>query len=146
MMKKGIVSLSCGACLLVVSSLSAAAEINLVSHRNTESQLRDGMKLATGRMTCRETHTGFHVWMNARQDGGRPEHYIVQNSKGIQHELRVRIGGNGWISSFGEAQRGIFRLGKEEQAIFDVIVDGDQKVIPGEYMLSISGECIVLGR
>ena len=127
-MRYRIMSLSC-VVFLMIGGLSQAAEITLVSHRSTGSQLRDGMILATGRIICREIHTGFQIWM-------------IQNSKGNQGELRVRIGGNSWFSSLDEEWQGWIRLGKEKQVNFDVIVDGEQYIPPGKYIFSVSGKCM----
>lgn len=66
-MRYRIMSLSC-VVFLMIGGLSQAAEITLVSHRSMGSQLRDGMILATGRIICREIHTGFQIWMNDRQE------------------------------------------------------------------------------
>ena len=140
-MRYRIMSLSC-VVFLMIGGLSQAAEITLVSHRSTGSQLRDGMILATGRIICREIHTGFQIWMNDRQEGGHPRHYVIQNSKGNQGELRVRIGGNSWFSSLDEEGQGWIRLGKEKQVNFDVIVDGEQYIPPGKYIFSVSGKCM----
>ena len=116
-MRYRIMSLSC-VVFLMIGGLSQAAEITLVSHRSTGSQLRDGMILATGRIICREIH------------------------KGNQGELRVRIGGNSWFSSLDEEWQGWIRLGKEKQVNFDVIVDGEQYIPPGKYIFSVSGKCM----
>ncbi|EEV5734791.1 aggregative adherence fimbria II minor subunit AafB, partial [Escherichia coli] len=49
-MKKGMLSVSCGMLLMVISGLSQATEINLEGlHRNMGEQLFDGDILATGR-------------------------------------------------------------------------------------------------
>ncbi|EHW2698611.1 aggregative adherence fimbria II minor subunit AafB, partial [Escherichia coli] len=91
-MKKGMLSVSCGMLLMVISGLSQATEISLEGlHRNMGEQLFDGDILATGRIICRERHTGFHIQMNARQVEGRPGHYIVQGSKDTQSKLWVRL-------------------------------------------------------
>ncbi|EFF9653626.1 TPA: aggregative adherence fimbria I minor subunit AggB, partial [Escherichia coli] len=47
MLKKSILPMSCGVLVMVMSGLLDAAEITLISHKTLESQLRDGMKLAT---------------------------------------------------------------------------------------------------
>ena len=142
-MKKGMLSVSCGMLLMVISGLSQATEINLEGlHRNMGEQLFDGDILATGRIICRERHTGFHIQMNARQVEGRPGHYIVQGSKDTQSKLWVRLGGEGWSSPTGGGQQGIVRSGQEEQVIFDVMADGNQCAKPGEYIFSVSGKCL----
>ncbi len=80
MLKKSILPMSCGVLVMVMSGLLDAAEITLISHKTLESQLRDGMKLATGRIACREPHNGFYIWINASQNG-KVGHYIVQNNR-----------------------------------------------------------------
>ncbi|EEV7142231.1 TPA: aggregative adherence fimbria I minor subunit AggB [Escherichia coli] len=142
MLKKSILPMSCGVLVMVMSGLLDAAEITLISHKTLGSQLRDGMKLATGRIACREPHDGFHIWINASQNG-KVGHYIVQNNRETKHELKVKIGGGGWSSSLIEGQRGVYRQGEEKQAIFDIMSDGNQYSAPGEYIFSVSGECLI---
>lgn len=97
---------TCGMLLMVMSGVSQSAELTLESHGSRGGQLRDGEKLATGRIICREAHTGFHVWMNERQVDGRAERYVVQSKDG-RHELRVRTGGDGWSPVKEKAGRGV---------------------------------------
>nr|MCD3710457.1 adhesin [Escherichia coli] len=60
-----------GAVLMTIGGLSQAAEVNLVPQRGVTSNLPDGLRIATGRIVCREAHTGFHVWINAHPVGNR---------------------------------------------------------------------------
>ncbi|EFM3715489.1 adhesin [Escherichia coli] len=133
---------TCGMLLMVMSGVSQSAELTLESHGSRGGQLRDGEKLATGRIICREAHTGFHVWMNERQVDGRAERYVVQSKDG-RHELRVRTGGDGWSPVKGEGGKGVSRPGQEEQFFFDVMADGNQDIAPGEYRFSVGGACVV---
>ncbi|HAO7354462.1 TPA: adhesin [Escherichia coli] len=127
---------TCGMLLMVMSGVSQAAELHLESRGGSGTQLRNGAKLATGRIICREAHTGFHVWMNERQVDGRAERYVVQSKDG-RHELRVRTGGDGWSPVKGEGGKGVSRPGQEEQVFFDVMADGNQEIAPGEYRFSV---------
>ncbi len=136
--------LRCGVFFLMfMSSLSQGAEINLYRHISTSRELYDGMKLVAGRIICREAHTGFSIWMNVRQEEDRPGHYILPNSSDNRHELRVRLGGEGWSQRVGEETPGVIRFGQKEQAIFDVLSDGNQRATPGEYIFSVSGKCLI---
>lgn len=134
---------SCGMLLMVMSGVSQAAELHLESRdpQSRHGQVRDGAKLATGRIICREAHTGFHVWMNERQVDGRAERHVVQSKDG-RHEMRVRIGGDGWSPLKGEGGKGVSRPGQEEQFFFDVMADGNQHIAPGEYLFSVGGACV----
>ncbi len=120
----------------------AGGWLHLESRGGSGTQLRDGAKVATGRIICREAHTGFHVWMNERQVDGRAERYVVQSKDG-RHELRVRTGGDGWSPVKGEGGKGVSRPGQEEQVFFDVMADGNQEIAPGEYRFSVGGACVV---
>lgn len=132
---------SCWMLLMVMSGVSLAAELHLESRGGAGTQLRDGAKVVTGRIICREAHTGFHVWMNERQVDGREDRHVVRSKDG-RHEMRVRIGGDGWSSLKREGQKGVSRPGQEEQVIFDVMADGNQRIAPGEYLFSVGGACV----
>lgn len=141
-MKKGIQAALSGAVLVFISAQLQAAELNMVPRHGMNGDLRDGTKIATGRITCREAHTGFMVWMNARQSESTPGHYIIQGRRDDRHELRVRIGGEGWSESVTEGREGVVTHRPDEQAVFDVLADGDQHVSPDEYVYSVAGACL----
>ncbi|EIT0571509.1 AfaD family invasin [Escherichia coli] len=132
-------------CLVVVmvmmAGVSQAAELSLDVRKSAGSELRDGEKIATGRIVCRESHTGFHVWMNGREDEGRPGHWLIQGRHESRNELRVRVEGEGW-STITEGEHRLVKVGTEEQVVFDVVSDGRQRAGADEYVLSVSGGCV----
>jgi len=128
---------------MLMGSFSQAADITLMNHKYMGNLLHDGVKLATGRIICQDTHSGFRVWINARQEGGGAGKYIVQSTEGPQHNLRIRIGGNGWSSFVEKGIQGVFNTIKEDASIFYIEVDGNQQVQPGKYLFSVSGECYI---
>ncbi|EHP4606298.1 adhesin, partial [Escherichia coli] len=56
------------------------------------------------------------------------------------NEMRVRLDGAGWLPSVSDGQ-GMVSTGIPEQHTFDVVIDGNQRLGPDEYILSVSGEC-----
>ncbi|ELL8642929.1 adhesin [Escherichia coli] len=140
-MRKGMQVCTVAVLLMVMSGLSQAAELNIIPHKGMNGSLRDGAKVARGQIVCRGAHIGFYVWMNARQEGKGAGRYIVQGRRDSRHEIRVRLDGEGW-SPVEEGQRGVLRLGMEEQAVFNVVADGDQYVPPDDYIFSVGGICI----
>ncbi|TBN97381.1 adhesin [Salmonella enterica subsp. salamae serovar 13,22:z:-] len=141
-MKKSVLSVFSIAVLMIVTNLSQAAEVTLEAREGMSGSLRDGMRVATGSVVCRENHTGFQIKMNALPVDNSPGHYIVQGRRDKRHEMRVRLGGDGWSVSVAEGQEGVSRPGNGELVIFDVVVDGNQHVAPDEYVYSVSGKCL----
>lgn len=126
--------------LMVMAVFSQAAELNLNSQGGMGGELRDGVIIATGRMVCREAHTNFHVWMNAREDEGHPGHYLVRGKRDSQHEIRIRLEGEGWYP-VPAGKQGVVHLGTEALVMFDVVADGKQYAAPDEYVLWVTGAC-----
>ncbi|EFA9626173.1 adhesin [Escherichia coli] len=118
--------------IVIMAGVSQAAELSLDVRKSAGVELRDGEKIATGRIICRESHTGFHVWMNGHEDEGHPGHYLIQGKHGSQNELRVRLE--------GEGLKGM--AGTTEQSVFDVVADGRQRAGADEYVFSVSGNCM----
>lgn len=141
-MKKSILTVLTGVVLMVSGGHAQAEELNIVPHKGMTGELRDGMKIATGRIICREAHTGFHIRINARQQESRPGHYIIQGRRDSRHELRVRIAGEGWSPSVTGGQEGMVSYGQREQGVFDVVADGRQRVEADKYIYSVTGECL----
>ena len=121
--------------------MSQAAELELYPQINKGGSLSDGVRIATGRIVCRDAHSGFHIWINAQKAGDQSE-YIIKGKTNSKHEIRVRLGGYGWTESKVKEQYGMVRSGTEERAIFDVFLDGEQYVDPDEYVLSVHGLCL----
>lgn len=126
--------------LMVMAGFSQAAELNLNSRGGIGGELRDGAIIATGRIVCREAHNRFHVWMNAREDKGRPGHYLVRGKRDSRNEIRIRLEGKEWVP-VPAGQRGVERTGTDTQVMFDVVADGRQHADPDEYIFSVTGTC-----
>lgn len=143
-MKRRVLVMSGGVVLMVMTGLLQAAEMRLEAREKAgmSGVLRDGMRVMTGRIVCRESHTGFYVWMLNRQVEARPGHYIVQGRRDSRHEMRVRLEGDGWSPGGAEGQPGMVNTGPEEQAVFDVVADGGQHVAPDEYIFTVTGKCL----
>ncbi|EEW0634986.1 adhesin [Escherichia coli] len=127
--------------MVMMAGVSQAAELSLDVRKAMGSELRDGERIATGRIICREAHTGFHVWMNGREDEGRPGHLLIQGKHDSRNEIRARVEGEGW-SAITEGEHRLVKAGEEEQAVFDVVSDGRQRAGADEYVLSVSGSCV----
>lgn len=65
-----------GLAFVMMSGFSQAAELSLDVRKSAGSELRDGEKIATGRIICREAHTGFYIRMNGREDESRLGHWL----------------------------------------------------------------------
>ncbi|MUN05367.1 AfaD family invasin [Escherichia coli] len=130
-----------GVVLIFVSSLSQAVEMNLDARNGMSGELRDGARMATGRILCREAHSEFHIWMNTQQVENRPGLYIVEGKYDPRHKIRVRLEGDGWLSSVLNEDQGVIKKDSAEQTVFDVVVDQNQSVAPDEYVFSVFGEC-----
>lgn len=126
--------------MVMMAGVSQAAELSLDVRKAMGAELRDGEKIATGRIICREAHTGFYIRMNGYEDEGRPGHYLIQGKHDSRHELRVRVEGEGW-SVVTEGERRLVKAGTEEQVVFDVVSDGSQRAGADEYVISVSGNC-----
>ncbi|ENA4257774.1 adhesin [Escherichia coli] len=140
MNKRNVYIFSVGMMLMVIAVFSQAAELNLNSRGDVRSELRDGEIIATGRIACREVHDRFHIWVNTREDKRHPGHYLVRGEIDSLNEIRVRLGGKGWVPA-STGQGGMERPGGDSHVIFDVLVDGRQHVAPDEYVFSVTGTC-----
>ncbi|EFZ4722219.1 adhesin [Shigella sonnei] len=129
-----------GLAFVMMSGFSQAAELSLDVRKSAGSELRDGEKIATGRIICREAHTGFYIRINGREDESRLGHWLIQGKHDGRNELRVRVDGEGW-SVVTEGEHWLVKAGTEEQAVFDVVADGKQHAGTDEYILSVSGNC-----
>ncbi|HFW5409032.1 TPA: AfaD family invasin [Salmonella enterica subsp. enterica serovar Saintpaul] len=142
-MKKSILAALTGAVLTAFSCHLQAAEVDIVLHHRINSDLRDGMKIATGRIICRGTHTGFQVWINTHQLENSPGHYIIKGKRDDSHVLRVRIDGAEWSPSVTNDHEGAVRsYSQNGQVVFDVVADGNQHVAQDEYIYPVAGECL----
>ncbi len=139
---KKIIPITSGFLLIALSVFSQAAEIELSLQHKNGGSLSDGTRMATGRILCRDSHSGFHVWMNAQKAEVQSAHYIIKGQLNNQHEMRVRLSGDGWYPSTTGEHNGIVKIGRDENAIFDILIDGNQNLTPDRYTLSLSGVCI----
>nr|WP_240760602.1 AfaD family invasin [Escherichia coli] len=109
--------------------------------RDLTGVLRDGERISVGRLICRDVHTGFYVSLEIAGQGEHAGHYVITRKGDSRRELRIRLGGEGWVTAT-EGKKGVVKAGSNELAVFDVVVDGNQHVAPGEYVFSVRGECV----
>ncbi|EEY3971055.1 adhesin [Escherichia coli] len=141
-MKKRILAAISSTLIIILTGESQATELALYPQYNNGGRLADATRIAKGRIVCQNAHSGFHIWMNAQKAGEQLGHYIIKGQTNSQHEIRVRLSGDGWLPATTGEHNGIVRIGRDENAIFDVLIDGDQNVTPDRYTLSLSGVCI----
>ncbi|EEJ1196347.1 adhesin [Salmonella enterica] len=118
-----------------------SAELTLDMRQVVNGSLRDGEKLATGRLVCREAHSGFQVRLEAPTQGEAAERYIIRGKNNIRHELKVRPEGSGWHTVLGGW--GVKKTSTEEHVIFNIVADGQQEPVADEYVLQVTGFCIM---
>ncbi|HAY0106626.1 TPA: adhesin [Escherichia coli] len=141
-MKKRILTAISSILIMILSGVSQAVELEIYPQHNNGGSLSDGVRIAKGLIVCRDVHSGFHLWMNTQKAGGQSGHYTIKGQTNSQHEIRVRLSGDGWSPSTGEEQNGMVKIGNDERAIFDILVDGIQNVTPDEYIFHVKGECL----
>ncbi|HAX9772246.1 TPA: adhesin [Escherichia coli] len=141
-MKKRILTAISSILIMTLSGVSQAVELELYPQHNKGGSLSDGVRIAKGLIICRDVHSSFHLWMNTQKAGGQSGHYTIKGQTNSQHEIRVRLSGDGWSPSTGEDQNGMVKIGNDERAIFDVLLDGNQYVAPGEYIFTVRGLCL----
>lgn len=141
-MKKGILVTVISTLMMASSGGVQAAELELYPQHNKGGRLDDGTRIATGLIICQDTHSGFHVWMNAQEAGEQSGHYIIKGQINTQHEIRVRFSGDGWSPYVGKERNGIARAGTDARAIFNILIDGGQDVASDNYIFSLRGECL----
>ncbi|HBC0970021.1 TPA: adhesin [Escherichia coli] len=128
--------------LTAILGVSQAAEVSLdVSYGNIRAgNVWDGARIATGRVVCRDSHTGFHIQMNAWREGYLSGHYLIRGKRDNRHELRVRLEGDGWYGA-QDGTQGMLKSGDGEMAMFDVVADSKQYVLADEYVFSVTAKC-----
>jgi len=109
-------------------------ELHLSSRPITDTYLQNGMVIAHGRVIYSEAHNGFQVWLNSPQNGNSPNQYVINGKNDSSHQLRVRTEQEGWTADI-KGGKGIISLTREEQASFDIVVDGTQDVMPDQYVI-----------
>ncbi|EFA7453071.1 adhesin [Escherichia coli] len=141
-MRKRILAAISSTLIIALSGASQSAELEVYTQHSRGGRLADNAQIAKGRIVCQETHSGFYVWMNAQKAGEQSGHYIIKGQTNSQHEIRVRLGGDGWLPSVIKDRNGVARSGTDERANFEILVDGNQNVAPDEYILSLRGVCL----
>ncbi|HHY8365315.1 TPA: AfaD family invasin [Escherichia coli] len=141
-MKKKIQLLFAGLAVMLLPNLSCAAEITLDEQFVIGGDLRNGTKIAKGRIFCPEAHTEFRIWVNSQAQKKGTGHYILLGKHSENNRMNIRLEGDGWRVSSIEAKNILTKFWSGNIATFDVVVDGDQKVPSDEYFISVSGYCI----
>lgn len=100
--------------------------------------LSDGARLGLGRITDHNGHVGFQVWLEGSQAGQQPNRYVLTGAQGDSHRLRVRLEQDGWQVDNKDG-KGIVLHSGDDTAMFALVVDGDQKVVPDRYPVDVKG-------
>lgn len=122
--------------LLMSGMVQAAPEVSLTARSQGDTHLRDGARVAEGRVLVREAHTGMRVWLEAMKSGEDPARYILSGSNRPAHQLRVRLQVRDAEPDRRDRQ-GLILLTPEPQIRYEVVADGDQKVAADEYGLTV---------
>ncbi|EGN4670391.1 adhesin [Escherichia coli] len=128
--------------LLLISGGVYAEKLNISVQKILSGELLDETKIATGRIVCQNSHSGFHIWMTSRQEGNSSNRYIIQGKNDSRNEIRIKLDGYRWSSFMNGESQGIVRLGNESQSEFYILIDGNQSPVPDEYVFSVKGACI----
>lgn len=122
--------------LLMSGVVLAAPEVSLTARTQGDTGLRDGARVAEGKVLVREAHTGVRVWLEAVKSGDAPARYVLTGRHRPGHQLRVRL-------QVGDAEpdhrvgQGLILHTPEPQVRYEVVADGDQKVAADEYGLTV---------
>lgn len=103
--------------------------------------VKDGTRLATGRISHTENHTGFHVWSLAAAVPGKPGVYVLDGTGYANNGLRVRLQGTEWRDA--QDGRGLALLTDRGSASLDVVADGDQMVKADNWRLQLQGAVLL---
>ena len=96
--------------------------------------LQNGTVIGHGTVSYSGVHSGFEVWLDAPQNGGRPGHYVIRGKNNVSHLLHIRLEQEGWAADI-KGGKGILLLTGEEQANFDIVVNDAQDVMPDQYAI-----------
>lgn len=131
-------------CLMAALPQARAAAPQLDIQMKTGMQsglIHDGTRIARGRISQSDLHTGFQVWSNAPRAGSQAQSYLLSGIDQSRKPLRVRLEGNGW-SPDTENGQGIVLHTPEPFATFDVVVDGDQIVQADAWQVQLNGNAL----
>lgn len=104
-------------------------------------ELKDGTRIARGFVSSQEKHSGFHVWSDTQTVGNKPEQYILTGMQNGGSRIRVRLVSDGWSPDTVDG-KGIKKTTDENGSAFDIVVDGNQKVVSDRYRIELKGDTI----
>ncbi|MBH3000328.1 invasin [Serratia marcescens] len=96
--------------------------------------LQNGTVIGHGTVSYSGAHSGFEVWLDAPQNGGRPGHYVIRGKHNASHLLHIRLEQEGWTTEEGSG-KGIVTKTRENKVAFDIVADGSQDVLPDQYIM-----------
>ncbi|WP_447831033.1 AfaD family invasin [Aeromonas salmonicida] len=103
-------------------------------------RLRDGDLIGRGQVLCGNTHNKFRVWLDSTYLAPDRQSYHLYLNDSRQAKIQVRLQGSGWLQALTE-ENGIIKIDNESRATFDIVVHGEQTVMPGVYPIHVKAAC-----
>lgn len=123
----------------------AAGSPQLVLQMNQMMQagaVRDGDKLGKGTLVSYDSHSGFQLWSEQAVSTLQPGRYVLTGNQNPSHKLRVRLVPQQLTETETPNMQRITVHTNEDRMVFDILVDGDQKVKADTYRLNIAGQVV----
>lgn len=131
-----------GALLLMLTSGHVLADDSLrlvlqVKQSLLAGTVKDGASIGHGILVSREAHTGFRLWSGTGASLSQPGHYVLTGKQSGAHQLRIRLVPRGLSTVDKPGSADVLLDTGDDRIVFDVLVDGDQKVAADRYMLGL---------
>ncbi|OON38613.1 hypothetical protein BTJ39_17285 [Izhakiella australiensis] len=131
------------AALLTPHARAADPEVSLTMRSPQDNRLRDGGLIGSIRVTYREPHTEFQVWLEAEKSATAADRYVLTGKNDARNNLKIRLTGEGWTANANDGQSGLTRQTTDEQVSVNIVVDGNQETAPDEYVITANAVAIV---
>ena len=131
-----------GIALLTCTPLVSAEDIQLslqMRQGHLAGSVRDGTLLGSGTLVSYDAHSGFRLWSEQLTDDRRNGRYILIGQQNPAHRIHIRLSPRKYPGITPPDMPGIIVNTRENRLVFDILVDGSQKVIADRYTLDITG-------
>ncbi len=129
-----------GCVIIFLANNSYALEMILKPRPLSRGDIVDGSIIATGRILCREPHTAFYVRSDELNISDGKLYYMLRGMDG-HTKIKLRLSGEGWSQIMTGDGVGMIKLSAEPSVNFDIAIDGNQRIIPDRYQLTLLGGC-----
>ncbi|WP_421193997.1 AfaD family invasin [Aeromonas jandaei] len=102
--------------------------------------LKDGDLITDGKVLCTDGTARSRLWMASDYLSPDRDSYVVYQINNMRARLNVKLKGDGWSTSSVLAG-GIINNNAGVSTGFNIVANGDQYALPGDYILSVAGEC-----